>query len=129
VRNYVFTMGSYISLILFCWTPALAEDVELLDISNWPGAKFHSSVVKVDGREGPAFTFSEGGIECPMRGKLSARSGHVGLWCRMPGDWPVTDVRTLFHVGIKGGAHISLAFIQGQLRALYTQERKHRPPL
>ncbi|MHC4442198.1 MAG: GH39 family glycosyl hydrolase [Planctomycetota bacterium] len=107
----------------------LAGGSETLDVTQWPGAKFHQSVKRVDGLKGPALQLSEGGIECPIIGKLAPTSGSIDLWCRMPADWPQSDPRILFQLAANRNEYISLSFIKGQLRGLYCNGPNHTPPI
>ena len=104
--------------LLFC---AAASAGELLidgdTVALLPGV--HPSVRAVAARKGKALAFSEGGIALPMGRALSAASGGIDLWCRLPSEWPAKEDRTLFHVGERSHEHVTLFFRGGGLVAVY----------
>ena len=106
---------------------AAAARAELLidgdTVGLLPGV--HPSVQAVAARKGKALAFSEGGIALPMGKALSAASGSVDLWCRLPAEWPAKGDRTLFHVGERAHEHVTLFFRSGALIAVYKGGAEH----
>lgn len=88
-------------------------------------ALVHPSVEKAPGRTGQALAFSEGGLELPMDGRLSAGVGTIDLWCQLPEPWPPEDDQSLLHVGNRPHQHVTLFFRGGALVAVYKGDRNH----
>jgi len=89
------------------------------------GVSVHPSVRTVEGRDGLALEFSDGGMECPMGGHLRADAGSIQLWVRTPDNWPGQGRRTLFHVGDEAHVHVTLFCEGGQFRAVYKGGEAH----
>ncbi|MCX7017367.1 MAG: hypothetical protein NTW86_33185, partial [Candidatus Sumerlaeota bacterium] len=89
------------------------------------GARAAPSVKTTQGQSGTAFEFSDGGIECPMNGALTAAAGAVEIAFQVPDDWPAKEDRALFHVGQEPHTHVTLFFRGGQLIAVYKGDVDH----
>lgn len=118
--------------IAFDGADGVAAEVRIAPetLSTLPaGSKVHASVKAALQAEGDDATdavagpgslqFSEGGIDLPTEGLLSAANGSIELECQVPEDWPVKDDRSLFHAIAHSHCHVTLFFRDGQLAAVY----------
>ncbi len=91
------------------------------------GAEVGAGVQPTVGPDGrPALAFSgPSGVMMPVAGRLTARSGGIDLWIRLPRTWPAEQDSTLLHIGETAHTHITLFFRQGVLVAPYKPDEAH----